>query len=315
MFQLKNGPFIHALGYVARPDCSVHMVGISDSQPDDLPIVIADDGTVTTTHPLAPERMLEPLPRDVLKASGVARARNSAKSTIYAALVAQEFNRKLEDQPGYDPDRVVIGISNCSASASISWEYETEGVTIGWRDTNTMLMPSALPSAIGTQISAAIKTHNATITFLNDILGMCAAVEYTHVNFFHDRADDAFLIAGEELSVPHAKVKEAKSQLFIVDCDGASGLLLSRNRIGDQAWQMVLFRHAPNADDIVIPQEWNDVPVLRLTIPEHQSAFSTLVMPYAVHKICSNKSSDRGILIISVENRSSFAMGFQLTGK
>lgn len=314
MYQVKNGPFVHAIGYVTRPDFTVHCAAITDSRVT-TPIAIADDGTVSTVSPQSPEQMLEALPRDVLKASGVARARNSARSTIFAALVAQEFNRQLADKPGYNPDRVVIGIANCSASASISWEYETEGVTMGWRNTNTMLMPSALPSAIGTQISSAIKTHNATITFLNDILGMCSALEYTHVNFFHDRADYAFVIAGEELSVPHQMVKTEKAQSFLVDCDGASGLLLTRERLQDEAWQLVLLQHSADADAMLVPDDWRDAPVLRLTIPEHRSAFSTLVLPFAVHKICSNTAAGRGILIVSVENRSSYALGFQLTAK
>lgn len=312
MFHLKKGPYVHAVGFVGRPDCAVN-TAIIPGETVTVPIAITDSGVISTVSPLTPEQMLEPLPREVLKASGVSRARNSAKSTIFAALVAQEFNKMLAGRPGYNPDRVVIGISNCSASAAISWEYETEGVTLGWRDTNTMLMPSALPSAIGTQISSAIKTHNATITFLNDILGMCAALEYTHVNFFHDRADYAFLIAGEELSIPHAKVQEHKNDPLIVDRDGASGVLLSKERLADKAWQLALYKHTVDAESINIPADWQTAEILRLSIPEHKSAFSTLVFPFAIYKLLSKQGADKAILIISVENRSTYALGFELT--
>lgn len=314
MLQLKNGPYVHAVGYVCRPDFTVKTALLPGGSMTS-PIEIRDDGSVATLNPLTHEQMFEPLPREVLKASGVARARNSAKSTIYAALVAQEFNRLLAGTPGYDPNRVAIGIGNCSTSAAVSWEYETEGVTLGWRNTNTMLMPSALPSAIGTQISAAIKTHNATITFLNDILGMCSALEYAYVNFFHDRADYAFLIAGEELSIPHAKVKEARSAGFTVDCDGASGILLSRAPLTDSAWQMALLKHTTDLASVTIPPEWRNAPVIRINIPESRAIFSTLVLPFALYKLCSAQGADKGLLFITVENRSAYALGFQLTYK
>lgn len=312
MYQLKKGPFIHALGCVERPDFTVHTAMLPGGNLTST-ITIDDNGAISAPR-LSSEEMFEPLPKEVLKASGVARARNSAKSTIFAALVAQEFNRMLTDEPGYNPDRVIIGIANCSASAAISWEYEAEGTSLGWRNTNTMLMPSALPSAIGTQISAAIKTHNATITFLNDVLGMCAAVEYTYVNFFHDRADYAFLIASEELSVPHDKVRECKKNSLMIERDGASGLLLSKKMLRDVAWQLVLFQHAAKASDIVIPDAWKNETVVRICIPESNSAFSSLPFAIALQKLF-NEANNKGILMVTVENRSTFAMGFQLMEK
>ena len=314
MFQLKNGPFIHAIGHVTRPDFTVH-TAVVPGETLTPPVLVTDKGHISTVAPLTHEQMLQPLPKEVLKASGVARARNSAKSTIYAALVAQEFNRLLSGKPGYNPDRVIVGVNNNSASTAISWEYETEGVTRGWRNTNTMLMPSALPSAMGTQISSAIKTHNATITFLNDILGMCAAMEYTHINFFHERADYAFLIASEEISVLRAKVQERKQDPLIVERDGAAGLLLCKEKPGERAWRLSLYQHTAYFKDIAVPADWQDAKILHISLPEHKTAFSPLIFPYAVYKLCTQEDSDKAILITSVENRSTCALGFQLTDR
>lgn len=313
MQQLQNGPFIYAIGCVGRPDFKVQTAVIPGQSLNSL-MNVADDGTITTIDPLTIEERRSSLPRDVYKASGVARARNCGKSTIFAALVAQEFNRMLAEKPDYDSNRIVVAICNSSSSGAISWEYENEGVTLGWRNTNTMLMPSALPSAIGTQISAAIQAHNATITFLNDIVGMCAALEYTHVNFFHERADYSFVIAAEELTLPHVKIIEREGADLLVQRDGASGVLFSRHRPFDTAWQLCLYAHVAEENDVVIPDDWNDAKVLKISLPEYLTAHSSLVFPFALQTICT-QSGKKGIVIITVENRSTFAFGFQLTGE
>lgn len=314
MCLLNDGPFVYAIGGVGRPDFTVETALMPDGKLE-LPVCFTDDGGCVTLAPLTAEEMREPLARPVLKASGVARASNSAKSTIFAALLAQDFIQKVNGQPGFDPNRVVIGICNCSASAAISWEYETEGVTMGWLKTNTMLMPSALPSAIGTQISAAIKTHNATITFLNDILGMCSALEYTHINFFHKRADYAFIIAAEEMSVPHAKTTAHINENLVMERDGASGVLLSRNMLTGPAWQLAICRHVADAGEFSLPEGWNEAKVLRLNLKEHKAAFSSLLLPYALHHLFSSGGHDKAVLLATVENRSTYALGFQLVSK
>ena len=314
MLQLQNGPFIQAMAHVGRPDFTVHTVMLpgENSAP---PLLIADDGSFSTPNPLSLDQLLEPLPKEVLKASGVARARNSPKSTIYAALIAQEFNRMLSGRPDYNPNRVALGVCSSSGSAATDWEYETDGVTLGWLNTNTLLMPSALPSAAGTQVSAAVKTHNATITFINDIMGMCAAMEYTHVNFFHERADYSFLIATEELSIPLVKLITHKKIFTQIERDGASGLLLCREKPGERAWRLSLYQHTVDPKAIVVPDGWQDAGMLSITLPALSTPFSSLIFPYAVHKVCSQQGKDKAILIIEVESRSTYAFGFQLTDK
>lgn len=313
MQQLQNGPYLYAIGSVGRPDLKVETAVLPGEAFTPF-ITVEDDGRIITNDPISIEERRSAIPREAYKASGVARARNCAKSTIYAALVAQGFNQLIAGRPDYDAERIVVAICNATSCGSTSLEYETEGVTLGWRNTNTMLMPGCLPSAIGTQISAAIKVHNATITFLNDILGMCAALEYTHVNFFHERADFSFVIGAEELTFPHVKIIEREKDDLLVQRDGASGLIFSRKPLTDKAWQVCLYKHATTESEITIPDDWKDAKVLHLHIPEYKTAFSSLVFPFAVHSICS-QAKEKAILIIAVENRSCFAFGFQLTGE
>lgn len=314
MYQLTEGPFIHAIGDARRPEFSARTAVLPHDRVS-FSVVVSPDGTFKSLVAFTEEELLGPLPRPVLRASGVARAGNSAKSTVFAALLAQEFNTMLQQQPGYDPDRVVIGIANGSSSAAIGWEYESEGVNLGWRNTNTMLMPSALPSAIGTQISSAIKTHNATITFLNDILGMCSAMEYTYVNFFHDRADYAFLIGAEEVSYPLLKINERRPKELLINFDGAAGMLLTKKMIGDSAWRVTHYRHTVRPEEISIPAGWEDAPVLNIDLTEQQAALSSIVFPHAVYTILTTPNTGKTVLRVTVENRSSFAWGFELVGK
>ena len=314
MLQLQNGPFILATAYLSRPDFTIHTT-VLPGEISAPPFLIADDGSISTPNPYSAEQLLGPLPKEILKASGVARARNSAKSTIYAALVAQEFKRMVSGRSDYNPDRVVIGICNSSSSAALDWEYETEGVTLGWLNTNTLLMPSALPSAVGTQVSAAVKTHNATITFINDIFGMCAAMEYTHVNFFHERADYSFLIASEELSPALIKLMEQKDEPFVIERDGASGLLLCREKPREWAWRLSLYKHTVDSRTIVVPDGWQDAAMLSIPLPALSTPFSSLLFPFAVHKVCSQQGKDKAILIIDIEDRSAYAFGFELTDR
>lgn len=317
MCLLENGPYIRAVGKVARPD----FAAVSATVPGGTvpaPVRINEDGSVTSLSTLSREDMQIPLPKECLKASGVARARNAARSTIFAALIAHDFIKHVNGLPGFDPDRVVIGVCNCSASAAISWEYETEGVTLGWEMTNTMLMPSSLPSALGTQVSSAIKTHAAAITFLDDILGMCSAFEYTHLSFFHNRADHAFIIAAEEYSTPHDKVIAHLNRPLPEARDGGAGVLLSREKPYDEAWRFALCRHLADEESFDLPEAWSGAEKMSLNL-DAEATFSTLLFPYALQQLLSGNGNagggNKAVLTVNVPGRGSFVMGFEYEGR
>lgn len=310
MCVLHNGPYISVIGGISRPDFTVASVSVPGA-PLPSPVRFHDDGSVASTSSLTREDMQQPLPQPVLKASGVARARNAAYSTIFAALLAQNFITHVRELPGFDPNRVVIGICNCSSSAAISWEFETEGVALGWDRSNTMLMPSSLPSAIGTQVSAAIKTHAAAITFLDDILGMCSAFEYTYTSFFHERADHAFIIAAEEYSAPHDKVLTHLGRPLPPARDGAAGVLLSREKRDETAWQFALCRHLAEGERLSLPDGWSGACILPLQLDE-AATFSTLLFPYALHHLLvAYEDAAKKVLTVTVPGRGSFVLGFQ----
>ncbi len=282
-----------------------------------MPVRFSADGSWTTTISTPREEMRQALPMPVLKASGVARARNAARSTVFTALVAQRFIACINTLPDFDANRVLIGACNSSASASISWEFETEGVTLGWNKTNTMLMPSALPSAIGTQVSAAVKTHGATISFLNDILGMGAAFEYTYTNFFHQRADHAFIIAAEELSPPQEIVLDKLGETLCIATDGGAGVLLSRTKPSgvDKVWRFALCGRQSEPGALTLPEGWNNAAQLNVRLPAAKAMLSSLLFPYALQHLLHGQSHDKAILNISIEGRSGFVLGFERSGR
>lgn len=313
MCLLEHGPYIRAIGGVRRPDFAVETAKVPGGSVCS-PVRFEKDGSVVSLSSLSREDMQVPFPKEVLKASGVARARNAARSTVFAALLAQDFIKHVNELPGFDPDRVVIGVCNCSASAAISWEYETEGVTQGWDKTNTMLMPSSLPSAIGTQVSAAIKTHAAAITFLDDILGMCSAFEYTYTSFFHNRADHAFIIAAEEYSVAHGMVLSHLGRPLPEARDGAAGVLLSRTKPYGEAWQLALCAHLADGQGVDLPDSWKNARVMNLKL-DAEATFSTLLLPYALQDVLALKEAGKSVLVVTVPGRGSFVLGFQYVGK
>ena len=313
MSLLQNGPYFYAAGFVSRPDLTPR-TALAGEDLGNTPVRFSDDGSFTVTTSVSDEEMKQPLERPILKASGVARARNSSRSTIFAALLAQEFIKYIADLPDFDRNRVALGLCNCSSSASLSWEFESEGVTQGWDRSNTMLMPSCLPSAIGTQISAAIDTHAATITFLDDIMGVGAAFRYMYTSFYHDRSDYAFILSAEEFSPVHQKGVEKFEKPLRCHLDGAAGVLLTRKMLGDSAWQMALFDHVSASDSVSIPESWQGARSLKIALGDDAS-LSTLLVPYALHYLMKPGDADKILLTASIENRGAFALGFQRVSK
>lgn len=314
MSLLQNGPYIYATGCVSRPELAAR-TALAAEEFSDAPIRFSDDGSYEIVHEFSIEEMKKPLERPILKASGVARARNSSRSTVFAALLAHEFIKYIKDFPDFDRNRVALGLCNCSASASLSWEFESEGITLGWDRSNTMLMPSCLPSSIGTQLSAAIDTHAATITFLDDILGVGAAFRYMYTSFFHDRSDYAFIISAEEFSPVH----ERGIQKFIgtrpLCClmDGAAGVLLTRKKLTDSAWQLALCDHVSASGTLSLPESWKHAKSISLMLDE-EASLSTLLFPYALQHLIKTKDADKILLTFGIKARGTFALGFQRVG-
>lgn len=147
---LKNGPYVHAIGWTRKQDNSVcvatRLAWTNLVNPFDFDGVggyrLRDEAPVTCPTEI-------PLP--VLRSSGVARARSAAKGTVFAALLGKQLLGTVSGRENYHGNRVGVAVASSSAITPIAWEFETVGLRKGWDKTDTLLLPSSIPSAITTQ--------------------------------------------------------------------------------------------------------------------------------------------------------------------
>jgi hypothetical protein len=315
MNTFDDGPYIYGYGDILKPD----LVARSATSGEGLssPFTFAADDSYYTTTPVIVDESSKDLPKEVLKASGVPRARNSSHSTVYAALLSRAFVDDIKQFPDFHPNKVAVEVVNSSSSATVSWEFENEGIQLGWGMTNTMLMPYALPSSVGTQVAGAAGLHGTTITFQNDIMGMCSAIEYTHLNFLHDRSNDAFVIGTEETSPAYKMIMDMIRDLAgvtdhpFVRTEGACGILFSKRKHRDDCWRLGLSHSRTHDAPLKLPDGWTDAPMMRFTLPKEQAVFSSLVLPFALQELLIARKPDKKALIsVEMEDRGRHVLGF-----
>jgi hypothetical protein len=183
--------------------------------------------------------------------------------------------------------------------------------------TNTMLMPSALPSSVGTQVAGASGLHGTTITFQNDIMGMCSAIEYTYLNFLHDRSEYAFVIGTEETSAAYKRIFDMIRERAGIDgypfvrFEGASGILFSKQKHRDDCWRLGLSGCFVNGASPELPQEWADTPKMVISLPKEQAIFSSLVLPFALQELLvARQPENKALISVEMEGRGGHVLGF-----
>lgn len=303
---IENGPYVHSIGWTVKPNFSATLASSGNFSDIRCPAEFCDNGTYTLKDQTSISDMFTPLSLALLRSSGIARARSAAKSTVFAALLGKELLGLIKDIPGYDGGQVGVAITS-SAITPIAWEFEKVGLERGWLKTDTMLLPSSIPSAIATQVSAALGIHATAIAFQDGAFGFCAAFEQVHLSFIHGRSQYFLLMGAEELcEVQHRALLELNENRPKVD--GAAGLLLTKRPKTTSDWQLGLCENM--STKMVLPSPWDDVMPFRLRFPSHLALFSSLFVPYALQQAFS-VDSDRIVFICEMPVRGSYVLGFQ----
>jgi len=223
---LESGPYLHALGWTCESEYSANVA--TQSTWDSLENPIHFDGA--GHYWMKEDRSgtcASDIPLPVLRSSGVARARSAAKGTILSALLGKQLLEKISDRENYHGNRVGVAVASSSAITPVAWEFEIVGLRKGWGKTDTLLLPSSIPSAITTQTSASFDTHAAAIAFQDGMFGICAAIEYAYLSFVHNRSDYFLVIGAEEICQIQCDALAAlgDSRPWI---DNAAGLVLRK---------------------------------------------------------------------------------------
>lgn len=284
-----NGPFVHAVGWTSsHHEVGLHTAGSWAAVAAEAPIAFDTlDGVPRLTYLAQATAPVRPLPQQVLRASGVARARSAAASTIYAGLVARTLRRALAEAqqasgtsttPG---DAVGIAVVSSSANVQVFFDFESVGVAKSWHDTDAMLLPASIPSAGCTAASMVTDSHASAITLGDGLYGVCAGIEHAQLLFQHDRANQLLLLAAEEVSQPMARALQALGDRRAA-YDGCAGLLLSATPLSSSDWQVCAMAIVPEGQTVQISKPWRCGSRVRVHLDNRLMAFTSTWMPLAV---------------------------------
>lgn len=283
----ENGPFVHAVGWTSsHHDVGLHTAGSWAAV--DAPVVFGTlDAEPRLTYLNQATPPVRPLPQQVLRASGVARARSAAACTVYAGLVAKTLRKALaETQQAWGPsstpgDAIGIAVVSCSANVQVFFDFESVGVARSWHDTDAMLLPASIPSAGCTAASMVTDSQASAITLGDGLYGVCAAIEHAHLLFHHDRASQLLLLATEEVSQPMTRALQALRDRRAV-YDGCAGLLLSAAALSPSDWQVCAMAIVPEGQIVQIAKPWRSGSRVQVHLDNRLMAFTSTWMPLAV---------------------------------
>lgn len=305
---LQNGPYVNSIGWTNKPTHAV-VAATGDAYATlSNPIEFdgaggyrlkADDGACVPTD----------LPLPLMRSSGVARARSAAKSTIFAALLGKELIATVSANDGYSGNRTGVAVASSTAITPIAWEFESVGVRNGWQKTDTMLLPSSIPSAITTQTSAVFDTHANAIAFQDGAFGLCAALEHVHLSFAHNRSDHFLVIGAEEICGVQCDALDALNDER-PRIDGASGLVLGKTPRTPHDWRLAFCANAVGEAQPALPAGWEGAETLQLTIEGSPTVFTSTLVPYALHHLFE-RATDRAVLVCSMPERGKYFVGFE----
>lgn len=303
----EQGPYIHALGWTGGSQYDLNTHASTDFDKLQRTLAFSPGTYPTLKTPAAREETLAALPKDLLKSSGVPRARSAAKSTVLASILGKSLAQLVQDRPGYDGDRGSIGVVSNSAIVPVFWTFEGVGVGQSWDRTDTMLLPASIPSSVVTMVSTMTGFHASAASFGNGAAGMVAAVEQAYLNFLHGRADYAVVICAEEACMP---MIDAMHSLDVPrePIDGAAGLLLSRQRLADTDWQISFAETASAHASPELPAEWKDVPRVQVVYADGCSAYTGTAMPQALHE-AMQLGSKKALIEITLSGQTNCLIG------
>lgn len=320
---LRDGPYLHAIGWLRGKDCAARVATTPEWSGLPNPIDFAGDGGYRLQSGLqdrlqgglqdgqqdeAPDDARYEIPAAVMRGSGVTRARSAAKATVYSALLARKLLDTAAARPGYHGDRAGVAIASGSSITPIAWKFETAGLRHGWDRTDTLLLPSSIPSAITTQVSAALDTHAAAIAFQDGLLGVCAALEYAHLSFLHRRSDCFLVMGADEVSRVQcdalAALDDRRPWL-----DGASGMVLGRGPNTDEDWQLTLCANVSADRPPALPADWSLAASLDIEVPGNATLFTAPLLAYALHALLRG-ATHRAILNCRLPGRGVHILGF-----
>ena len=278
----ENGPYLHALGWIAGAQYEVSAANAEGLGALQRTMDFVDGSYPTLKTAVTSDELLAPLPKELLKSSGVPRARSAAKSTVLASILGKSLTKYVDTQPGFDGDRGSIGVVSNSAIVPVFWAFEGVGVGQSWDRTDTMLLPASIPSSVVTMVSTVTGFHASAASFGDGVAGMTAALEQAYLHFVHDRADYAVVIATEEACTP---MMTSMQTLGIArePIDGASGVLLTRKRLSASDWQICFAETFPEKTPRCMPPDWSAAPRIRVTYPDGCSAYTSTAAPQAMH--------------------------------
>lgn len=305
---LRYGPYVHAIGWTNKQDYSTCCVAThSDWRNLENPIEFTYDGSYGLRDE-APVACPTDIPLSVMRSSGVARARSSAKGTVFAALLGKQLLQTVAQREHYHGDRVGVAVASSSAITPIAWEFETVGLRKGWDKTDTLLLPSSIPSAITTQTSAVFNTHAVAIAFQDGAFGVCSALEYAHLSFSHKRSDYFLIIGADEVCQVQcnalAALGDGRPWL-----DGAAGLVLRGAPGSADDWQLALCGNVGEGVAPALPDEWTDAATLDIDIDGSATLFSAPVVPYALQNLLLN-ATDKAVFNCRLSGRGTYVLGF-----
>lgn len=304
---IDNGPYLHGLGWTHGPQ---YVAGLNTGHDWNVtPRTLGFDGHVAPRRiaTVSNDQLLEPLPSSVLKASGVARARSAAKSTVFAALLAKTMLGSLKDRAVVDGNRVGVGIVSSSAIIPIFWKFESVGVSDSWDNTDTMLLPASIPSAVGTASSSVTDSHATAITFADGAVGMFSAIEHAHLGFVHDRSDYFLVIAAEEACAPMIDAMQSMGVDREV-IDGAAGFVLSRERLSEGDWQVGIVETLSLDEPVSLPSSWADAPRFSVTLNDQFAAYTGCVVPQVISQAIGT-DADRVVIEFVMSGRARSVLG------
>ncbi len=294
LHELKNGPYLSAIGWT---DPSTHApASRSSSEWAKLEPTVEFDVHGHPTRRIAIDLLsrCEPLSKEYLKSSGVARARSAAKSTIFAAVLARKLAGHLKGLEHPEGIRVSLGAITSSAVVPIVWQFESVGLTDSWENADTMLLPASIPSSMVTAISHVTNFHASAVNYAGGASAVFEAMEHAYLDFFHDRADHALILCAEEVSMP------------LVDCmktlglnrdplDGASGFVLSREEINPSDWQIAFTGSIEPGREHQFDPSWDDAARFVVAFADDCPIYTSTVVPQAMQLATS--STKRGAIL------------------
>ena len=308
MKTITNGPVIAAMGWLDRTHLVSYSFSSSRASNHRAPIWFDKQKKIIHRSLLQHEELVADLPPSFLKSSKVSRARNAAKSTIFAANLAHALFDHIPKDESFEPDMVAINVSANSATTAVCWDFEIDGVTRGWEKTNTMLLPSSIPSAISTQISASLNIHASAVTFMHGILGFYNAIEHTYLMFHHNRADHCLVLGAEEFCQVQLEStqKEGKFRKLV---DGASGILLSKKSVPG-GWKIALCGNVAPDTTPNIPESWQNVTRLEIDFLDSNSLGTATLLPYALHQLMIS-GQNKGLIHCNLSRLGQFVLGLE----